>query len=105
MPDSHWVMISLDLAVNVFYSGETDRGMSITMFWGVDGVDKQEVNQWDPEDLGTIIWDNSFDLSPSGNQQAFYDLCQDLRTQSFVRDGLADCWIEDFKLWLESSNQ
>ena len=36
-------------------------------FWGVDGLDKTDVNRWDAENMGNIIWDDSFDLSPEAN--------------------------------------
>ena len=33
------------------------------MVWGIDSIDRDGTNHWDPEDLGTVIWDNDFDLS------------------------------------------
>jgi len=35
--------------------------------WGIDGIDKEDVSMWDPENLGEIMWDDNFDLSPENN--------------------------------------
>jgi len=72
-------MIGLDMAVNGFYSGESDRGMSVDIFWGTESIDKSEVNQWDAEDLGVLNWDNQFDLSPKANQRRLIEFCSQLR--------------------------
>ena len=35
--------------------------------FGLKGIDKDDVNQWDPSDLGTLEYDEEFDLTTSTN--------------------------------------
>ena len=37
--------------------------VTVTLFWGVAGIDKSKVERWNEEYRGDIIWDNSFDMS------------------------------------------
>ena len=37
--------------------------LDIDIFWGVEGIDKSEVNKWDPSYIGEVIMDPDFDLS------------------------------------------
>jgi len=39
----------------------------IKLNWGVEGLDRENVGLWDPEDLGEIVWDNSFTVAPKEN--------------------------------------
>ncbi len=70
--------------------------------WGLQDIDKEGVGKWNPEEIGTIVWDDNFDLAPEANQQYLYDFCLGLRSQEFVSDGDVTCWIESFKEWVES---
>lgn len=36
----------------------------VTFYFGVDSIDKANVNQWDPNDLGKVTFAKDFDLSP-----------------------------------------
>lgn len=35
----------------------------VEFYWGAKGIDKEGVNQWDPEEIGKTIWDDEFDPS------------------------------------------
>lgn len=71
------------------------------MFWGVKQINKDSVTLWDPEELGTVEFDESFDLSPVEAQQSILDLCQKLRNQTFVASSQVTCWIEDFDSYIK----
>lgn len=32
-------------------------------FWGVKDLDNDDVDMWDPTELGKLKWDESFDIS------------------------------------------
>ena len=64
LPDDCSLKIAQEyLKDNRFHSGENDNLLNINMVWGIDSIDRDGTNHWDPEDLGTVIWDNDFDLS------------------------------------------
>ena len=71
--------------------------------WGVDGIDQSDVGLWDPEDLGTLIWNDNFTVSPKENQQALMDLCADLASvdNPIVKDQEVDCWITDLDSYIQ----
>ena len=46
-----------------FHSGENDNLLNLNLIWGVKSTDRDGTNHWDPEDLGTIVWDDDFNLS------------------------------------------
>jgi len=48
--------------------------------WGIEGINKTLVDRFNASDIGTVIWDPEFDLSPPENQQQAYDFCQYLKT-------------------------
>jgi len=37
------------------------------MTWGVKDLDRSDVGLWDPEDLGELVWDEGFTVSPEEN--------------------------------------
>lgn len=42
---------------------------------------------WDPEDLGKLIWDEDFTVSPAENQKALLDFCEFLKSENpLVKD-------------------
>jgi len=53
----------------------SNEELRITIHWGLDGVDKSEVGSWIPTDLGTLIFDDKFDVSPPANQLALLTFC------------------------------
>jgi hypothetical protein len=37
--------------------------LNVNIYWGVEGINKQDVNYWNPTDLGEAELDDQFDLS------------------------------------------
>lgn len=51
---------------------------------------------WDPDNIGKIVWDETFTVAPRANQQALMDLCVDLRDNlDIVKNNGITCWILD----------
>jgi len=40
----------------------------VDIFWGVKDIKKDKVGLWDPNDLGEVVLDEAFDLSPKDAQ-------------------------------------
>ena len=67
------------------------------MNWGVKGLDRDGVGSWDPEDIGKLVWDPTFTVTPQANQQSIMDLCNGLKTNTEIvsdPDNIK-CWILD----------
>ena len=67
------------------------------MNWGVKGLDRDGVGSWDPEDIGKLIWDPTFTVTPKANQQSIMDLCTGLKinTELVADPNDIKCWILD----------
>ena len=47
----------------------------LQLLWGTRGVDRSGCNTWDEEDLGTVQWDETFDLADPLAQSALLRAC------------------------------
>ena len=74
------------------------KGINVDLFWGVRDLITTDVDFWEMDDLGELIFDEQFDLSSVEAQQSILDICADLRLQNFVfaDPNSVDCWLEDF---------
>ena len=69
--------------------------LSVSITWGVKGIDRSNIKDWDAADMGVLIWDDEFTVAPEANQVALLNFCDFLRNESeIVKDNLVDCWIE-----------
>ncbi|XP_038054259.1 protein dispatched homolog 1-like [Patiria miniata] len=72
-----------------------------SIVWGVQAADNGDT--WNPDDLGTLSLDESFQLSDPEDQTWLLDFCRDLQSQPFYRAGQATgCFIEDFISFMKS---
>lgn len=101
-PDNHRIS-----RIKKIITQEFDKGgpidLEVNLFWGVKDINKQNISEWDPRDIGEAILDDQFDMAKQDSQSSLAQFCVDLRGQSFVIDGSVDCWIEDFKTWFTTS--
>ena len=96
MPDDHWLTELQDSLTEDYHTGANDNTIQVSFLYGVTGVDQSKVGRWDASDLGTIVWDDNFDMSSTTAQLRLLDICADLRTSSLVKDSKVTCWVEDF---------
>jgi len=40
----------------------------MNFFWGVNGINKNDIDQWDSSDLGKIKWDKDFSENFAKNE-------------------------------------
>ena len=46
----------------------TPSTLSVQVTWGIEKLDRSKVGNWDAEDVGEIIWDQTFTVAPPENQ-------------------------------------
>ena len=64
------------------YVGGSDTAyVSVTAVWGVDNVDRKDLNRWTPSNRGDAIFDDSFDLSSTAAQDHIAATCAALRVE------------------------
>lgn len=73
--------------------------VDVTVFWGVKDIDREGENQWDPEFIGEVIWDDKFDMSTVAAQTFLKNLCAELFDTDFAvsDEKTQSCWIRDFE--------
>ena len=97
--DNEVMMLSKEIDDNFSRSvGDVKKGLLVNINWGVKGLDRDGVGTWDPEDVGKLIWDDSFTMTPEANQRSILELCNKLKTDSsdLVKEpNEVECWIDD----------
>lgn len=101
------MMLSKEIDDNFSRSvGDVKKGLFVNINWGVKDLDRDGVGTWDPEDVGKLVWDDSFTMSPQANQQSILDLCASLKTNPNVKEpNDNECWIEDMNNSLPANNK
>lgn len=70
----------------------------VSINWGIKGLDRADTTAWDPEARGKLIWDDTFNIAPSRNQEVLIDFCKELRdSNTLVKNNLVTCWILDMQ--------
>ena len=92
------VIRTQDIMLDVFDTGlGTPSTLSVQVTWGVKELDRSQIKDWDPTDVGILVWDDKFNVAPPENQQAILDFCNMLEFESdVVKDGIVECWIKMF---------
>ena len=74
-PESHPTNHGYEAVISGFNDGEYGQTIALEFMWGIEGINKTGVHRYNASDIGTVIWDPEFDLSPPENQQQAYDFC------------------------------
>ena len=56
--------------------------LSVSITWGVKGVDRSDIGRWDASDMGVLEWDHEFTVAPAANQIALLQFCDYLVNES-----------------------
>ena len=102
--DDHPLIIAEHLIQDEFTTGQHDFNIEVSFVWGIQGLDEEGTDFWDPYDNGDVIWDANFNLvtNSEAKQLKFIEICEELRADDMVFksvDGLT-CFIDDFKNWV-----
>ena len=87
-----------------YYQKENERqtgGMYLVVVWGIKGEDTG--NHLDPDSVGDLRFDESFDLSQPESQTWMTEFCPDLINASFVEMVGRTCSMDVFNSYLTSS--
>lgn len=69
-----------------------------------------DINQWDPDRFGSIIWDDDFDPTLFTSLEFLNNFCNDLipLQPEFVPEGerknIMSCWVIDFITYVEGTS-
>ena len=61
LPDNFPLIKGLQIEKNLF-DESTILNPHVNIYWGVKGINRENKDKWDPEDLGEIILDDLFEL-------------------------------------------
>jgi protein dispatched 1 len=98
-PDGHWIARSFDAVSTEFIKTAVDSSVKVHVVWGVAGIDDSNVDRFDPDDIGTVVWDSNFDVSSPAAQRTVIYMCDDLESSDLVLDGLVQCFMKDYRDW------
>ncbi|KRX02172.1 hypothetical protein PPERSA_06367 [Pseudocohnilembus persalinus] len=87
---------------HISYNGV--NSIPIYLFQGSKGIQRTGIDIWNTRKIGEVILDGEFDLSPPQKQQQLLNLCDDLVKSDLILDEQVDCWIQNFKTWLNDRN-
>jgi len=65
--------------ISAYNDGDQGQSIVVDVMWGVDTINKTKVDQFNASDIGTVIWDDTFDFSSPAAQIDVYDLCLNLK--------------------------
>jgi hypothetical protein len=75
-PEDFYVNEAYNLLLNDFISGSTDTNVAISHFmWGVKGVNSDGTDKYIPNEIGTVIWDDDFQITTEEQQERFIEIC------------------------------
>ena len=72
----------------------------IAFAFGVKGIDRTGVDQWNTSFIGKAEMDKDFNMRTTRVQNSLKGFCRELKKQSFVVPTTLDCWIDKFDDWL-----
>ena len=68
LPDDHPLVVTQKLIQDTFSTTSSQKGaFVVSIVWGVKDLDRSNVALWDANDMGELVWDNSFDIAPEAN--------------------------------------
>lgn len=110
LPPDAPLRIATRLNRNAFLDFSGRSSVQSTVFWGVQGVDREGTSKYDPESVGSPIYDDSFDLKPADTQDFMLKVCNDIAKNSDLlsqtrQNDPVNCWIRDFSAWRSSPFQ
>lgn len=102
---NHYMQRTQDTSDSFSAAQESGLVYVITI-WGVNGVNRDGSNYWDPEDYGKVKWDNNFDISSPDSQEYLYDSCVELQESDLAfQSSSVFCPMSYFKQYLEAINE
>ena len=73
----------------------------VIFFFGVDSLNRDEVNYWDPSDLGQVKFSDNLDISSIEGQKSLKQFCKRLKEADFVSGSQVSCWFDSFEKYID----
>ena len=92
----------LQLKKNFHFETTKRSSFQINLIWGIQAIDTGD--QFDPYDMGSLNWDDNFDIASKQGQQWIVEFIRRLKKQSFFAKDqkLANgCFIEEFFAYMK----
>lgn len=104
LPESDPLIILIDdISENFSSTSGLKENIMVKINWGIKDLDRSSVGLWDSKNVGKLIWDEEFTVSPKRNQMALIDFCEELRDRSpLVQNHFIQCWILDMDEYLKA---
>lgn len=65
--EDHYMYKAFARLVFDFHDGDQGQSIVVDFIWGTDGLNKTGVDYYNASQIGSVIWDDQFDLSPPEN--------------------------------------
>ena len=84
--------------VDDFKVSALDNVVTLDLSWGITGIDRSTGDKWDPDDFGSTIYDDEFDISSAEAQQFILDTCESVPGDWLAADASTSihCFIRDY---------
>jgi hypothetical protein len=84
------------------FPSDTGGYDDVTIFWGTKDIDRAGESAWDPDFIGALQWDESFDISTKEAQAFLKKMCDTLIVQDFTFNDPQNykCWIYAFEKYV-----
>mmetsp|Transcript_25152 Transcript_25152/g.32682 ORF Transcript_25152/g.32682 Transcript_25152/m.32682 type:complete len:932 (-) Transcript_25152:127-2922(-) len=107
LPDNHFITKTLDLLSSGYQVSEYSDQVTVDLVWGVSGIDRSGTDPFQPEDIGTVIWDDNFTLLPEENQQHLLSVCSAAEEAGLLAeiDNNKECFMQDYRSYRLAMNQ
>jgi hypothetical protein len=119
-PSSHMITRRQDADAK-FYGGDQAEYLGVSMAWGIEGVDRSNLDRWQPSDRGEAVWDAAFDPSSAAAQAFLLGTCAELRGKTCSANGCMDgsgmlvrrnadgtanvkCFFDDWHAWFSAQS-
>lgn len=105
LPKDHPVQVAFDTLEDGFPRSEADQQLRIAVTWGIRDVDRTGTSRYDVQEIGTPVFDESFDLTRAAVQEHILETCsffgdqEDIIFQQNTGIVPVECWIKDFSNW------
>eukprot|EP01084_Bolivina_argentea_P169144 293247_1 len=100
--EGHW-WVRTQKVLNKFTASDTDSLTPVKITFGIEGVDREGMRKYRPDDYyGKIIWQSDFSMSSVEQQEYLKLICDDLRQESSIvySPESVVCPIDDFETYL-----
>lgn len=105
LPDDNELRVALTALDDAFPKSEPTLQLHVQVTWGIKDVNRTGTSRFDPAEPGSVVLDETFDLTSAAAQRHVWETCdffekqEELIFQKPTTEQSVECWIRDFKRW------